>query len=213
MDIPIHYRVGKHDSTSVYTGPYERGGPLLRVRLECPIEKKFPRKFSKKLKAAGGSYASCRGNWHYTRQVSVKWGDDVSAEKLVNDILAFFDEVSPGEDIEVHFVTDNGSFTVHTTHVGRTFLALFMHACEKVNRWCTNKNTQEFSTKEDAEVFIAEKADEQAEAKRASAERKEVLNQLIQAFEEAGFPCSSFDIRFDVKTSRRLIEFLEEHRK
>ena len=210
MDIPTHFCIARDDRGG-YTEPYERGGLIKSIRLEVPSEKRFPAKFGKRVKALGGRYDNCRGRYQYTRTVRFNWS--WAAEKLLEDVLRFFeskgDEQAP---IEVIFITDHGDFDTRTDRCDMTARDLVESVRERVHSNCSRDDRSEVhSTCEEAEEFIARMAREEKERERVWAEAATVEKELISAFDEAGFPTQyGSSVSFDVKTSKKLIEFLKE---
>lgn len=209
MDIPTHYRVAR-TCRGGYSEPHERGGPIKEVRIEVPTEKRFPAKFGKRVRALGGRYDNCSGSSYYTRTVRFDWDCDGSSEKLLEDILRFF-KLTGSDPIEIIFITDHGDFSTYIDRVGMTARDLVENVRERVYSDCNRDDRPEvYRDREEAEEFIARMAREKEERERKQAEAQAVEKELIKAFDEAGFPCSSpHTVYFDVKTSQRLIEFLK----
>jgi hypothetical protein len=218
MNIPIHFRVGARQYGAGYTVPYERGGPVTSIRLRVPIEKRFTPKFGKRIKSVpGGHYSNCRGGYDSQREVRFDWEGDTS-EKLLHDILRFFEAEIDGGDmspIEVTFNTDeNGSYAVDVDKEGTTLQDLLKKAADHVEYLFHTDRTsaRHFRTREEAEEFIEADKRQQEEQERKRQHANEVGKELLTAFNDAGFPCSSsMGFHFDVKTSKRLIAFLKEH--
>lgn len=218
MNIPTHFRVGAQQYGTGYSVPFERGGLVTSIRIRVPIEKRFTPKFGKRIKSTpGGYYSSCRGGYDSQRDVRFDWEGDAS-EKLLHDILRFFEATTGDGDtspIEVTFNTEeNGSYAMDAEQEGTTLQDLSKKVAYHVEYLVQSDRTsaRHFRTREEAEEFIEANKKQQEEQKRKREHAKEVEKELLAAFDDAGFPCSSsISIHFGVKTSERLIKFLKDH--
>lgn len=216
MNIPTHFRVSPQQYGTGHSVPYERGGPITSVQLKVPIEKSFTRKFGKRVKALGGSYDQCRGSYSSRRRIYFDWS--LEGQELLEDILRFFESTREEKrpSIDVSFITDNGSYEVYHVEEGLTAKELVDRAADQVQYLVDqgSRSTPHFFTREEAEAYIAERKKEDEELARVRSEAKATEQNLIQAFNEAGFKTMYFNsLAFDITTSRRLIEFLKEHSK
>lgn len=211
------YRIPEHFVLVNGNYPYDkttvgkRGGYIDRVSFTVVAVSDFSSKFGKKVKALEGTYSTCRGSGYYGnhRQVRLPWGGQKAAALLEALIRHHWSEKE--KYIQVEFHVGNEYYEAYVESQGMSAKEMVKLAVKRVNERLDDPDVMRWRTPEEAQAYIDEKRGQVKQADLVREQKREVQADLIKAFNDAGFPTMSLtDLSFDVKTSKRLIEFLQE---
>lgn len=203
MRIPDHYTiVGGYLATQTVE---KRGGPINSVTVSLPFETGFSNRFGRRVKRVKGTYSKGRNN--DGRRVTLPWTN--KALVLLREMMDFYHRTG-AVSTQVVLMVNKEQYTVQVAldtplgHIVETAAEL------KVYRRAAGARPVVWATRKEAEACLVHKQEQMRKEAAVFRERKSVKLQLVEAFNNAGFPTQLPDrLSFDTETSRRLIEFLK----
>lgn len=209
MRIPEHYTVASVYHPYTNARVVKRGGYIQRVKVELPATEGFTKKFGRRITRLDGDSSGSGGG---TFCVHFAWGR-AAAARLLQELVSYhwYEGCHQVVTFAVGESTTEEEYDALVTSQGMSADAMIESAAEDVHELCADIDHALWATEEEAQVYLDSKLAEVDQHERSRAYEREIRVELIKAFNQAGFPTTDITtLGFDVKTSKRLIEFLKE---